>query len=66
MTQMGRSCKVIQKQVKLCCFIPISYRSHWSGSRIELSSASMAAVNKYCVRGRADRWYTCSYSSCPY
>jgi hypothetical protein len=28
MTQMGRSCKVIQKQVKLCCFIPISYRSH--------------------------------------
>jgi hypothetical protein len=31
MTQMGRSCKVIQKQVKLCCFIPISYRSHWSG-----------------------------------
>jgi hypothetical protein len=49
MTQMGRSCKVIQKTGKTVLLHPniLSIALKWS--RIELSSASMAAVNKYCV-----------------
>jgi hypothetical protein len=51
-----------KKQVKLCCFIILSIALKWVVSNFQIY---LWRLTNMCVRGRADRWYTCSYFSCP-